>query len=1021
MRLSRATAFSGHPGHWLALATLVGIVWITFAITAIEREPPRSGTSTTYAWVEFDPDEQSGGRPDQPALALDPRGGFVLAWRRARGQPGERGVFARRFDENGKPQGNLLAAGEPTPGLPSRPAAAVGCDGSLWLAWETQGGAGAIFARRFDAAGSADRALHVDERPAPVHTQPQPSQPSVASVAGGVAVAWRSADAKGRSSAILARRFAADGAPIGPPLQVSVSPEQDSQPCIAASGDGFAVVWARAGGDGRPAAILGRRFDSSGAPLEGEVRLSQPEEQPIEPAFDANARGEWLAGWLSLSDGAYRPRLARGRFGASGAWRAGPRIELAQAGAGSCSGLALALRSDAHAVAAWSRFEPGGRAPRVVAQVFDRELQPLGERFDPTLEPGAGLPVDSERRIEPASVARQIVLDGEGRIAIAWSSRSGKEDKFRPRGSWLVPGDVTPAPAREPAMEPAPEPPAPSIFAAAPHEPPSFDPSTVLDRGSFPLPDLPGTDYGFLGLTSTGWTPPDPDIAASPSRLVAIVNGCIASFALDGSLEWRAPLEGPSGLWGSLGGGYFIFDPEVHYDPLSDRFFALACERESGTPYFLIAVSQGPDPAAGWHAWRLDVKAAAGDNDIDSPNMAIDAQAVYLCADFFSPDKTLVQVLDKAPLLMGGPARAQSFLMPGHLSVALARRSWPASAQYMVEADGQSTSSTLQVHAITDPLGTPQLATAHVSVPAYEQPENPPQLGTSIQPETFSARVWSACYRSGSLWVAHHVGAARVRVRWYEIDVQGWPASASSPKLVQWGDVDLGGDLRTGFGSIGADEAGNVVLVFARASPNEYLSMARAMRTAGDPPGTLRPAHVLQSSTAPDLTGRWGDYGGVAAAPGMPGAFWVQHEFLTTQWATWIALVGPCSTPKVYCSAKPTSLGSLASIGWTGEPSLGQGSFRIRVSDGVPGMASFLLWGEDKAWLPFLGGTLCTKPPLTRLGPLILDGNGFASQLIDIGLADVGKTKCFQFWIRDPANLLGAVATSDALEVTFCP
>ncbi|HVS11611.1 MAG TPA: hypothetical protein VMS76_17205, partial [Planctomycetota bacterium] len=89
------------------MATLAGVALVSFAIATIEREPRRSGTGTTYAWVEFGPDVQRGGRPDQPALALDPRGGFVLAWRRARGQPGERGVFARRFDQSGKPQGNL--------------------------------------------------------------------------------------------------------------------------------------------------------------------------------------------------------------------------------------------------------------------------------------------------------------------------------------------------------------------------------------------------------------------------------------------------------------------------------------------------------------------------------------------------------------------------------------------------------------------------------------------------------------------------------------------------------------------------------------------------------------------------------------------------------------------------------------------------------------------------------------------------------------------------------------------------
>ena len=90
-------------------------------------------------------------------------------------------------------------------------------------------------------------------------------------------------------------------------------------------------------------------------------------------------------------------------------------------------------------------------------------------------------------------------------------------------------------------------------------------------------------------------------------------------------------------------------------------------------------------------------------------------------------------------------------------------------------------------------------------MPLYTHPpEDPPQQGTSVRPETFEGRFWSVAYRNGSLWATHHINTNRVLVRWYQFAMNGWPTSGELPELVQSGTIDPGGTVRTFFSAITA-------------------------------------------------------------------------------------------------------------------------------------------------------------------------------------------------------------------------
>ena len=90
-------------------------------------------------------------------LGVDASGNFVVVWE-SEGQDGSYdGVFGRRLDSTGQPMGGEFAVNTYTQGDQDNPALAVQSDGSFVVVWEddTQGGSDGIWGRFFDSSGTA--------------------------------------------------------------------------------------------------------------------------------------------------------------------------------------------------------------------------------------------------------------------------------------------------------------------------------------------------------------------------------------------------------------------------------------------------------------------------------------------------------------------------------------------------------------------------------------------------------------------------------------------------------------------------------------------------------------------------------------------------------------------------------------------------------------------------------------------------------------------------------------------------
>jgi len=916
----------------------------------------------------------------QERAALDQAadGRAMLVWDSRRQEGGGYGVFARAFDAAGRPLSHELRVNQTTEGMQYHPAVAYAADGAAWFAWQSygqDGDAGAVVARRFGPELQPG-----DELPVNRSREGHQAEVSLAGLAGGgVLAAWTSqvAGIDGEVvTRVLTRRI---DQPQAEEIALGGSGKESLASLAALPEGGAVAVWARVADDAP--GIAARLLDATGRPL-GPEWITGAGVDAIEPAVAADGVGRMVLAWLEPEAAGYAVRARR--FDATGA-AAGPVLLVAGAEQGWNSGVAVAAHEDGRFAVCWNQE---GESDGVLAASYGADGRLLGRERLTADAPGSQL-------LTLASGARRVAWWG-GRLALAWNGDGGTGDSSAAHlGLRLDAAAAAAASAaagttsHAAALALGPPQPAPTLaadeqLAIPPIWNPNWQPQGFL-RGA----RAAGGDFGFEAIAGTGWTPPDPEMAVGPDRLMFMANGEISCFDKNGNRQWWDEIENSFGFWGSLGADNFVFDPEVTWDPHARRFLAMACERSnSNRSYFLLAVSKDDSPgdANDWWKYRIDVTSIAG-NDIDSPNMAVGPNAILLSADFFSPtDEYLMYFIDKSSVLGGGAPVAAHELIAGarQQSMGVPVVYDNDNTLYVLQSTEFTTNNTVIFHAITNPFTAYNRVSHTLSVPSYTYPTQPPQKGSSSRPYLFEPRFWSVAQRNGSIWAVHHVNNSRARVRWYEFALNGWPAT-SAPSMAQNGEIDLGDGIHTYFPSIHVDQDSNAAITFARSASNEYISMGRTLRKASDPLNSFRPVQVVQTSNNAHTSGRWGDYSGVQAEPDVSGVFWGHHEFTngsTNSWRTWCARFD--LRPTAYQLAVPPVT--------AGQP------VTLSISGGTPGKRSYIaysLTGTELYPVPQLNATLSIGNPV-QLAAVTADANGDASFTRNVGANLAGTTVWLQ-------------------------
>ena len=516
-------------------------------------------------------------------------------------------------------------------------------------------------------------------------------------------------------------------------------------------------------------------------------------------------------------------------------------------------------------------------------QQADSALVPAHPFADRTIPPSG---------MDPAQLPPPIKISGIGGSAhgttqpvVIDSRRFNPQVAERPPwiGEQIRPGSILPAHSRNK-----------TLINGAPN---ALTSGTLTDR-----PRIDGATLAFFpGITSTPWTPPDPTIAVGPNHVLETVNMEIAWYLKDGTPQFQQSLDssGDPGFLEDIGAGGFTFDPKCFFDPLLDRYVVLALERYDGESWLTLAVSDDDDPNGIWYKYRTNslVDIDGTTYWVDYPGFGYDATGWYTTNNLFRDvgdgpgfAGTLLRTFDPAGALVGETLEFTDLLIPAGSHQVAQVPDFDAPA--IVVRSGDSTS--IELLYINDPLGTPSAVTKAVSVPEYSSANDRPPTPGGGDLNPIDRRILNVMVRNGSLWAGHSVSTpedARTVARWYEIDLDKWPANQfGQPTLVQAGEIRPDESTHTCFPAIAVSGSGNAAVVYTASSQSELPTLKVAGRVPGDPAGTLGASVVLATSSAVPESGtiyRWGDYFDAAMDPEDDGLYWTVGEIYTPEgWRT---------------------------------------------------------------------------------------------------------------------------------------
>jgi hypothetical protein len=244
---------------------------------------------------EFQVSEQTTGRQYLPGVAATPDGGFIVVWWSTDGADFD--VLARRYDATDTPLGGEFVVNDYTTGDQTGSAVTVDASGRFVIVWsgEGPGDPQGVFARRYDAAGAPQGSGFLVNS----DTVQSGGGAALASTpAGDFTVVWQGDDAY--TSGIFGRRFDVDGVPQGAEFPVnSVTDGSDFGPRIAMADSGESmVVWWRAVAPFPDYDVFGRVLDDAGSPLGPEVVVPSyfgGRQDGVEVAADAD--GGFMVTW----------------------------------------------------------------------------------------------------------------------------------------------------------------------------------------------------------------------------------------------------------------------------------------------------------------------------------------------------------------------------------------------------------------------------------------------------------------------------------------------------------------------------------------------------------------------------------------------------------------------------------------------------------------------------------------------------------------------------------------------------
>jgi subtilisin family serine protease len=275
------------------------------------------------------------------SVASDDSGNYVVVWQ-SHDQDGDGwGIYGRRFDADGVPQGDEFLINSVTTGLQGWPSVSMADNGDFVVAWTNfVSGVATVWAQRFDAGGTPAGSVFQLGSGQIASALPKVAMQNT----GEFIITWLGSTIGG--NAIYAQQFDASGVALGSAFQVSTSSiGSEAATSIDVNGNGdFVIAWA-SGLTGGLTEIYARLYDSSGTPVTSEVAVNTfTSGRQMAPAVAIDGSGAFVVTWQDTGTGVGDDRgIIYRRFDSSGAALAG---EQQVVGASSAGHIRPAIASD---------------------------------------------------------------------------------------------------------------------------------------------------------------------------------------------------------------------------------------------------------------------------------------------------------------------------------------------------------------------------------------------------------------------------------------------------------------------------------------------------------------------------------------------------------------------------------------------------------------------------------------------------------------------------------------------------
>jgi hypothetical protein len=213
------------------------------------------------------------------AIARDNSGNSVQVWQRLGTSGSYNDIYAQRCDAQGIAQGNAFRVNTYTKHQQTNPAVAMNPKGNfvvVWQSFEQDGDGYGVYGQRYNAAGVAQDA----EFQINTYTDYSQGMPNIAmNAAGSFIVAWQSFGQDGSKNGIFAQRYDAQGNRQKGEWQVNTQVEKDQfNPKVELNSTGdFGIIWQSDDSSEKYFNTFAKQYDLNGIALLKESKIGAPQ------------------------------------------------------------------------------------------------------------------------------------------------------------------------------------------------------------------------------------------------------------------------------------------------------------------------------------------------------------------------------------------------------------------------------------------------------------------------------------------------------------------------------------------------------------------------------------------------------------------------------------------------------------------------------------------------------------------------------------------------------------------------